>query len=145
MPVCYLDTSAILKRYVNEENSAAFEAFMLQRRFDFVLTPLSLTEVASSLKRRLRMGDFSAAYAAEASRRFQDDLLGSADCRLVDFDAAAFRNASALIQSLPVALSTLDALHLASALLLKVDAFATSDKQLAIAARRSRLRVFSFQ
>lgn len=143
MPACYLDTSAILKRYVNEETSAAFDTFVLARGFEFVLTPLALTEVAAALRRRLRMGDFSARYAALASRRFQDDLSGS-DWRLVDFDPAAFRDAANLISTLPVPLATLDALHLASALRLEVDAFATADKQLATAAKRARLRVISF-
>ena len=144
MAVCYLDTSAILKRYVNEETSPAFEAFVLSRSFEFVLTPLALTEVAAALRRRLRMGDFSARYAVMAGRQFHNDLLTGSDWRLADFDPATFRSAANLISTLPVALSTLDALHLASALRLKVDALATADRQLATAARRSRLQVFSF-
>ncbi len=143
MPVCYLDTSALLKRYVNEAQSAAFDAFVLARSFEFVLTPLSLTEVASALRRRLRMGDFSARYAALAGQQFQNDLT-SGDWRMADFDPATFRNAATLISTLPVPVSTLDALHLASALRLEADGFATADRQLASAARRSRLQVFSF-
>lgn len=143
MALCYLDTSAILKRYINEETSAAFDAFVLARTFEFVLTPLALTEVAAALRRRLRMGDISARYATQAGQQFQDDLT-SGDWRLADFDPGTFRGAANLVTTLPVALSTLDALHLASALKLQVDAFATADRQLATAAKRSRLRVFSF-
>lgn len=143
MPVCYLDTSAILKRYVNEDESAAFDAFVLGKSFDFVLTPLCLTEMAAALRRRLRMGDFSAAYATLAKERFDDDLT-SGNWRMAEFDPTMFRRAAALVSTLPVALSTLDALHLASALRLEAEAFATADRQLATAARRSHLKVISF-
>ena len=143
MPICYLDTSAVLKRYVNEDKSAAFDAFVLTRAFDFVLTPLALTEVAAALRRRLRMGDIEDRYAALAGQQFQEDL-ASENWRMTDFDAAVFRSAAALISTLPVALSALDALHLASALRLDATAFATADRQLARAAKRSRLQVFSF-
>lgn len=143
MRVCYLDTSAVLKRYVNEDTSAAFDAFVLTRSFQFVLTPLALTEVAATLRRRLRMGDFSARYAAAAGQQFEDDLT-SGEWKMAAFDPAAFRDAATLIATLSTPLSTLDALHLAAALRLKVDAFATADRQLASAARRSRLQVISF-
>lgn len=143
MPLCYLDTSAVLKRYVNEDHSAAFDSFVLARTFDFVLTPLSVTEVASALRRRLRMGDFSARYAALAGQQFQHDLT-SGEWRMMDFEPSTFRAAATLISASSAALSTLDALHLASALQLRVDAFATADKQLAAAAKRSSLKVFSF-
>jgi predicted nucleic acid-binding protein len=143
MAVCYLDTSAVLKRYINEDTSAAFDQFVLARAFEFVLTPLALTEVISSLRRRVRMGDLSARYSAMASQQFQDDL-SVGEWRMADFEPTTFRSAAKLISTLAVPLSTLDALHLASALHLRVDAFATADRQLATAARRSRLRVFSF-
>ena len=144
MATCYLDTSAVVKRYVSEDTSAAFEAFVLAGTFEFVLTPLVLTEMASTLRRRQRMGDFSASYATAASRLFHDDLLSGSEWRLVDFTPNLFRSAANLISSMASALTTLDALHLAAALQMKVEAFATADRQLAAAARKSKLQVHVF-
>jgi predicted nucleic acid-binding protein len=143
MPACYLDTSAVLKRYVNEARSADFESFVLAHAFDFVMSPLVVTEIAGALQRRVRVGDITSRYAEAARQRFHDDLIGGG-WQLLDFDPATFSRAATLVATLASPLSTLDALHLTSAAHAEVAALATADRQLAAAARKMRLRVFPF-
>ena len=143
MSVCYLDTSAVIKRYLSEPNSAEFDAFVLQADFDFIMSPLVITEITSALARRVRNKEIKANFAASTKQLFQDDLL-TGDWALMEFQPATFTDASSLISTLTAPLSTLDALHLACALNSQANALATADKQLATAARKAGLQVFTF-
>lgn len=141
--ICYVDTSALLKRYVEEPGSTSFESFCESSSHDLVISPLVATEFTGSLQRRLRGGDISVRYASQARRRFHDDVV-AAGWRIVEFESAVFSTASDLMISLGSPLATLDALHLACALFYKVDALATADRQLATAGRRAKLQVYTF-
>jgi uncharacterized protein len=143
MPLCYLDTSAVIKRYIEEPNSAAFDTFFLSRSFDFVISPLVITEITSALAKRARQRDITSAFASSTKQIFQDEVLtGSWD--LMEFVSSTFSQAASLISTLNLPLATLDALHLACALTAHADALATADKQLATAATKSGLQVFTF-
>lgn len=142
--ICYVDTSALLKRYIDESASASFDAFCESSEADFVISPLVACELASSLQRRVRERDISARYAAEARRRFHDDVTAGG-WRMLAFETAVFSRASDLLLTLGAPLATLDAMHLASALLHGADALATADRQLATASRRAKLHVHIFQ
>ena len=58
----YVDTSALIKRYVHERTSHDFEVFLGAESEDLVISPLGLTEFESMLNRRLRRRDFDHAY-----------------------------------------------------------------------------------
>ncbi len=143
MSVCYLDTSAVLKRYLSEPLSTEFDEFVLTSDHEFVMSALVFTEITSALARRVRMRDVAVDFAAVAKQRFQDDLMFG-NWGLIDFHNSMFSSAASLISTLPAPLSTLDALHLACALDAAADALATADKQLAVAARHAGLQVFPF-
>ena len=105
MSVCYLDTSAVIKRYLSEPNSAEFDAFVLQADFDFIMSPLVITELTSALARRVRNKEIKANFAASTKQLFQDDLL-TGDWALMEFQPATFTDASSLISTLTAPLST---------------------------------------
>lgn len=143
MSVCYLDTSAVLKRYLSEPLSAEFDAFALAGGHEFMISALVITEITSALARRVRNRDVDPGFADVARQRFQDDLM-FCHWGLIEFQASMFSHAATLISTLPLPLSTLDALHLACALDAPADALATADKQLAVAADHAGLQVFPF-
>ncbi len=100
----YVDTSALLKRYVAEHDSEAAERLMAT---DPVLVTSRLTEVEvrRNLFRLLSTSDASA-----AKRRFLTDLDSFA---LVSLDAATCNEASRIAEQ--TLCRSLDALHLAAA------------------------------
>ena len=141
--ITYVDTSALVKRYVNELTSPAFESFVASTDDELLISPLTVTELQSVLARRLRQGDFSRAFLGRTQELFSADLQ-NALWIMQPFPPQAFSEAMRLIRELDVALATLDALHLASASALGCTAMATSDRQLARAAERCGLLIHDF-
>jgi predicted nucleic acid-binding protein len=142
--ICYVDTSALIKRYVEEHSSSAFDDFCESDERDLVISPLVATEFTGTLQRRVRTGQLTARHASEARRRFLDDVT-SGGWRMIEFESATFARASDLMVTLGAPLATLDALHLACALIHEAAALATSDQQLATASRRAKLQVHLFE
>ncbi len=142
--ICYVDTSALVKRYVEERGSSAFDDFCDSDERDLVISPLVGTELTGTLQRRIRAGHMTARHASEARRRFLDDVV-SGGWRMIEFEAAVFSKASDLMLTIGAPLATLDAMHLACALINGADALATSDHQLATASRRAKLQVHTFE
>lgn len=142
MPL-YVDTSALIKRYVNEPASARFEQFLAAQSDELVISPIGLTEFESTLARRLRQREFDRAYLQRAR-----DLLGrdleSGVWRIEPFDPAVIPHATRLIRELDAPLAALDAVHLACAQALGCAACATADRQFARAARQCGLGVHDF-
>ena len=138
----YVDTSALIKRYVNESASARFDAFLVGAS-DLVISPLGLTEFESMLQRRFRLGEFDLPYLDRTR-----DLLGrdieSALWRLQPFDPAVIPHATRLIRDLETPLATLDAIHIACAQAIGCAGVATGDRQFARAARLCGLAIHDF-
>jgi uncharacterized protein len=139
----YVDTSALAKRYIGEIDSERFDAFVRAQTEALCVSPLTVTEFHSVLMRRLRMGEFDAPYVEGARKAFSADLAAQL-WTWAAFPTAAFGDASQLIQDHRLGLATLDALHLASALLLECTALATADKRLARAATQRGLALHEF-
>ena len=139
----YIDTSALVKRYVLESTSPAFDAFVAAVDDDLFISPLTITEFESVLYRRLRQRDFDQPFLQRAHTLFSQDM-AAALWQVQAFEPAAFQDAVRLIRDLDVPLATLDALHLSSALQYGCTHIATSDKQLARAAHRSGLAIHDF-
>jgi predicted nucleic acid-binding protein len=139
----YIDTSALAKRYMHESASDEFDRFVAAADDALVLTPLIVTELASALRRRLRAGELDAAYLRRAEAAFDRDLR-DAVWNMQPVEPGAFEAASRLIRELDAPLAALDAVHLASAIGFGCRAIATSDRQLARAARLCKLHVHDF-
>lgn len=139
----YLDTSALLKRYVPETHSETFEAYLAERT-PAAISRLTLVELRSGLARKRREKAISAdreqAAAAEIRQDIQDGLL-----RILPGGDQHFVAAQHLIEKLPdIPLRTLDALHLAIAQDMNAAELATADDTMALAARALELRVVFF-
>lgn len=141
--VCYIDTSALIKRYLDEPGSDAFDDFCALPGVDRIISPLGGTEFTGALQRRVRTRELTARQAAAVRQRFFADL-AAGGWRLVELGAEVFAKASELMIHLGAPLATLDALHLACALQHGAGELATVDNQLATAARKAKLRVHLF-
>lgn len=139
----YMDTSALAKRYVHEASSERFDRFVADTDDELMLTPLVITELASALRKRLRAGEFDAAYLRRAEAAFDRDLR-DALWTMHPVEPGVFEAASGLIRDLDTPLAALDAIHLASAIGYGCTSIATSDHQLARAARLCQLGVHDF-
>lgn len=130
MALIYLDSSALVKLVVTEPESAALLE-LLAAWPDRVSSGLALTEVPRAIRR--------AGLGAAERRRAQHVL---ARLVLVDVDRRIVTRAAPLD---PPALRTLDAIHVATALLLGDDlgALVTYDARLAAAARRAGLEILT--
>lgn len=104
----YFDTSVVVKRYVQEQGSAA--ARRLLQRYQFLSSAVTPVEILSLLSRRHRVGELT-----------QRDMLAikSRLCRdrsyweLIEVNEIVLNQAEELAQK--IGLRTFDALHLASA------------------------------
>ena len=141
--LAYLDTSALLKRYVPEANSETFEQYLAQQN-PATISRLTLVELRSALARKRREGAISAdremAAMSEIRMDIQDGLL-----QLYPATDQHFIDALHLIDRLNhLPLRTLDALHLAIAQELHVKELATADDVMAKAADALNLSIAYF-
>lgn len=147
MANCYVDTSALLKRFVQEDGAAEFDTFIAEFDGDLVISPLGLTEFASALQRRVRLREIPNSYALEANERLMDEITAGA-WMIEPFDAMVFSQAVHAVNMGNMPLATMDALHLMIALQLAKRTgntlMVTGDKQLAAAAKQANLAVQYF-
>ncbi len=139
----YLDTSALLKRYVPEANTRAFELF-LQSFVPATISRLTFVEVRSALTRKRQENPINRereqAAAGELRQDFLDGLL-----LVAPTDDQHFLDAMHLIDQLPnLPLRTLDALHLALAQEMGAHHLVTADDLMAQAAALLNLNVVFF-
>ncbi len=113
MTAYYLDTSALIKRYVDESGSA-----WLRAQLDPVLQPLMiishllLAEMTSAFNRRVREGALSREDYTHLKHAFQSDCLN--EYVIIPVNQPIMNLATELLERRP--LRALDALHLATAL-----------------------------
>jgi uncharacterized protein len=104
----YFDTSALIKRYVDEDGR--LEVLQLLRRHDCVTSALLSVELRSALRRRVADGSLDKERVAEILKRFAVDREFWA---LVEITGQVLQSAELLVAKHP--LRTLDAIHVASA------------------------------
>lgn len=136
MTSLYVETSALLKRYVQEPESIQCQS-ILDEHSHWVTSRITVTETLINLRKRLSTMEFGI-----ASKLFEADL--------TLFDVVEFDTKLSLLATDVAAknsLSTLDSIHLASALRPKSlrIAFLTYDKRLASAAKKNGLRVLGIK
>jgi hypothetical protein len=138
----YADTSALVKRYLDEPFSADFEALHMQGAM--AISRLSIVEMRCALARRRRNGEIGAEHENRVNAELASDIQGGA-LWVSDVGNEHFAAAYHLIGRLAhMPLRTLDALHLAVAEQIAAAGFATADRTQAEAARALGLTVYDF-
>ena len=119
MTSLYLDSSALLKRYLEEEFSQQCEEIIIKYQ-DKYISQIGVTETLINLRKRLSAAEF-----AMAAKLFEADI---AIFNIIEFDEATSYLAVEISEG--TNLATLDAIHLASAAILgsKTIDFLTYDK-----------------
>lgn len=140
----YLDTSALIKRFVNEEGSLLVRS-IVQGKEAVATAKIAYAEVYAGLTRKLREDNLAKAQYALACRQFESDWLAYLRVELGDDILLLARD---LIQRRP--LRGFDAVHLASALRLKLAlgetiTFAAADDRLLKAAEAESLEPLNVQ
>jgi predicted nucleic acid-binding protein len=124
----YLDASALVKLFVDEDDSDALNAALVGAD-DVIVSDLALTEMASAIGRRCREGALTAVEARRLQRE-ADKLAES--CHRVELTPPAHRHAERLLLSatVPEPLRTLDALHIALSIQAEAATLVTYDVRL---------------
>jgi predicted nucleic acid-binding protein len=112
MPSYYLDSSAVVKRYVNESGSAWIQALCQDQDNAIFISELALVEVGSAFARRCRRGEITEAERASYLDAFVQD--SAQTYQLVAVTRGIVEHALDLTQL--HALRAYDALQLASML-----------------------------
>ncbi len=140
-PWAYMDTSVLLKRYLEESGTAG--ARRLLRRYRVVSSAIAPVEAISALWRRRAAGDVADVDLQAILGRLTEDR---SHWEFVDLTADVLDRAEQVIQRTGV--RTLDAVHLASALTIQAEngrrrptQFVTSDARQRDAAVGLGLRV----
>jgi predicted nucleic acid-binding protein len=130
MTIYYLDASAWVKRYYVEPGSGWVRR-LFQQSAVFASASLGLVEVASTLARKEKAGDIPRSRLDQALLDLRQDWQQFAKVHLTDevlTDAFRVARANALRGS--------DAVHLASALLLKAGLAGTEDEMILVTSDR---------
>ena len=139
----YLDTSALLKRYIPEANSEMFDAYFVDHA-PLSISRLGLVEIRCALARKRRNKQITAEREKAAMNKIRTDIQ---DGFLITYPVGDthFAEALHLIDKLTkVPLRSLDALHLSIARSLGVHEIATADAVLRQAARALKMNVAYF-
>ncbi|MGH8274552.1 MAG: type II toxin-antitoxin system VapC family toxin [Gammaproteobacteria bacterium] len=137
----YLDTSALAKWYLNEPGSESFSEWIRSQQ-DTHISTLTGLELRCLLARRKRAGELSTVIAQQVFATFQGDVERGYLIRH-DMHDEQFVSATHLLDRLtPIALRTLDALHLGVAHGIGAECLATADRIMAQAGRALGLTIF---
>ena len=134
MSFAYFDTSAVVKRYVEEPGSTQVRALL--RRRDLSSSAIAPVELVSALCRRRHDGELSESQFAAITRRLESDRR---QWLLIEAGEPLLRRAETILQAAP-RLRTLDAIHLASFSLVREESglrvpFVTADARQQAAAK----------
>lgn len=146
MAAYFLDTSALVKRYVSEAGTAWVNALLNPATRNLVvLSRIAVVELRAAVARRARSGSITPADAADVIRQFRSDL--STSYQLVELSSRLLDLAADVAER--HALRAYDAVQLASALESRaalatlgiVPSLLSSDHDLNAAAQREGLNV----
>lgn len=129
---CFVDTSALIKRYLPEARSDLYADYLNQQPLLFI-NPLTLLELHSALNRKLRREELSVAHHAKVLSSLQRDMIAAA-LQVLPMPTNVYRTATRLLETYATqALLTQDALQLAFLLECPhiVSMFVTDDQVLA--------------
>ncbi len=119
MTAYFLDSSALVKRYVSETGSAWIQLLTdSQTGNELFIARITWVEVRSALARRQREGNLTSADVAQVILEFRSDL--NNQYQVIELDSTLAVSAGQLVGQYP--LRAYDAGKLASVLLLQPDA-----------------------
>ena len=125
----FLDSSAFAKRFVEEAGSREVEALCSQAA-ELCLSVVCVPEIVSALSRRRREKVLSPRDYARAKERLALDVR---DAVIVNLTPDVVQESIKVLET--TAVRTMDALHIASALVWDADLFATADQRQLAAAK----------
>jgi len=134
--VIYWDTSCVIKLYSEESDSPGWQKLLLSSQGDRVSSALLEVELAFALQMKERRRELVAGGADKLIALFRLDV-EAGRFSLFPLGRDVFIRAIELASRLPKVshLRTLDALHLATAEILRCNAIATADDRMSKAAR----------
>lgn len=139
----YLDTSALAKWYLNEAGSEQFAAW-IDGQDDTHISTLTMTEFRCLLARRERMKELGSASAQQIFATFEYDI-EQGFLILHEMQNDEIIMARQLIDRLAnLPLRTLDAMHLAIAEQLQMEALSSADKVMLESSEYLGMQVISF-
>ena len=133
--ITYFDSSSLVKFVITEIGSKQ-NLNIWNLSSEKVTSQLARTEMHSALMRKVREGSISAS-AMRTRLDAMDKLF--ADVVLVDITSDVIDASCELVKELP--LKSADAIHLATALMVRADLFSSSDKELCASASESGIAV----
>jgi len=133
--ITYFDSSSLVKFVITEIGSKQ-NLSIWNLSSEKVTSQLARTEMHSTLMRRVREGSVLAS-AVPAHLGALDRLF--ADVILIDITSDVIDASCELVKEFP--LKSADAIHLATALMVRADLFSSSDKKLCAAASESGIAV----
>ena len=139
----YVDTSALVKRYISEAGSDVFDAFFLAQA-PLAISRLTIVEMRCALARRRRNQQISPELETRVLEAFRLDVQDGALAvsSFLEDDLTLAYHLMDEVADLP--LRTLDALHLAVARRHAIPAFSTADKKQAEAAHQLGFELHHF-
>ena len=141
-PPAYIDTSALVKRFITESKTDDIEQFLIAQSHQCVLSSLSLTELKSVLQRRKRDAQITEEVVQLSQQQVMLEL-AQGSWHSVAISEPLFIDAGKLIAPLSGPLAALDALHLACAKTARCQLMASADNQLLRAAAEAGLQTFN--
>ncbi len=142
-PRIYCDTSALLKRYIEEDRSDDFDEFF-QEKSPLAISALTAVEFHFGLARRRRDKEISVQRERQALELFEDDVRNGYLVKLSLDDKSIEQAVLILALSDPIPLRSLDALHLSCARFNRYRSFATADQKQGSAALAIAMKLFWF-
>jgi len=136
--VHYLDASFLVALLTPELASPRAESFAAANALSLIASDFAAAEYASSIARRVRMGEFTIAQGQFALATFDGWLAQSATW--IEISAADIALSTSFLRRLDLPLRTPDAIHIAAALRLEAG-LATLDRRTAANARALGLEV----
>jgi predicted nucleic acid-binding protein len=133
--VMFFDTSALLKRYRQEDGTMQVEK-LLDRANQVVLSQTARSEAVSALNFHVLRGTFTKAHCQKAQAELEADFQ---DFRIIPLDAGVEHLVTKVAEK--YGHKALDNIQLASALVAKPTYFVTADKKLARLAKSEKLKV----
>ena len=128
MTAYFLDSSALVKRYISETGSAWVQQITDPQTGNLLfIARITWVEVLSAFARRQREGSLTSADVAQVKNEFRSDL--NTQYQVIELDVTVAERAGQLVEQYP--LRAYDAVQLASVLLLQ-PAFATTQSTLPI-------------
>ncbi len=130
----FFDSSAFVKRYIEETGSQDVEALYMAAT-ELAVSVVCIPEVISALNRRVRERDLSRRqYETVKDNMFEDVR----DAEIVSLTPEVIATCTSILEASPV--RAMDALHVACAIQWGAELFVSADERQVSAARKARLR-----